>query len=181
VVVAGEVGRSAVYMRYRNGPRTLLWGTQAWIGDRGCWAEPNLTKKCLFSRKDWRRRKKFMGSDCIKLYRRPICQTLSKVWEISWKACGAVGFNSINLRFAILHSILKVNYRQENSTTKIFNEIISVSAVEISVTLLIPSKVRTSNILTFKRLTFEMAVSRAGRTLFKCPLLLCQFLLEPFY
>jgi hypothetical protein len=27
VVVAGEVGRSAVYMRYRNGPRTLSWET----------------------------------------------------------------------------------------------------------------------------------------------------------
>jgi hypothetical protein len=36
VVVAGEVGRSAAYMRYRNGPRTLPWGTPAWIGDRGC-------------------------------------------------------------------------------------------------------------------------------------------------
>jgi hypothetical protein len=33
VVVAGEVGRSAVYMRYRNGPRTLPWGTPAWIGE----------------------------------------------------------------------------------------------------------------------------------------------------
>jgi hypothetical protein len=51
VVVAGEVGRSAVYMSCRNGPRTLLWGTPAWIGDRGCWAEPNLTKKCLFFQK----------------------------------------------------------------------------------------------------------------------------------
>jgi hypothetical protein len=57
VVVAGEVGRSAVYMRYRNGPRTLPCGTPAWIGDRECWAEPNLTKKCLFYRKDWRKRK----------------------------------------------------------------------------------------------------------------------------
>jgi hypothetical protein len=34
MVVAGEVGRSAVYMRYNNGPRTLPWGTPAWIGDR---------------------------------------------------------------------------------------------------------------------------------------------------
>jgi hypothetical protein len=57
VVVAGEVGRFAVYMRYRNGPITLPCGTPAWIGDEGCWAEPNLTKKCLFCRKDWRRRK----------------------------------------------------------------------------------------------------------------------------
>jgi hypothetical protein len=57
VVVAGQVGRSVVYMRYRNGPRTLPCGIPEWIGDRGCWAEPNLTKKYLFCRKDWRRRK----------------------------------------------------------------------------------------------------------------------------
>jgi hypothetical protein len=34
VVVAGEVGRSAVYMRYRNGPRTLPWGTLAWMDEK---------------------------------------------------------------------------------------------------------------------------------------------------
>jgi hypothetical protein len=34
MVVVGEVGRSAVYMRYNNGPRTLPGGTPAWIGDR---------------------------------------------------------------------------------------------------------------------------------------------------
>jgi hypothetical protein len=34
MVVVGEVGRSAVYMRYSNDPRTLPWGTPAWIGDR---------------------------------------------------------------------------------------------------------------------------------------------------
>jgi hypothetical protein len=28
-MVVGEVGRSAVYMRYSNGPRTLPWGTPA--------------------------------------------------------------------------------------------------------------------------------------------------------
>jgi hypothetical protein len=33
MVVVGEIGRSAVYMRYNNGPRTLPWGTPAWIGD----------------------------------------------------------------------------------------------------------------------------------------------------
>jgi hypothetical protein len=35
--------------------------------------------------------------------------------------------------------------------------------------------------LTFKRRTFEHAVALAGRSLFKCPLLLCQFLLERFH
>jgi hypothetical protein len=30
MVVVGEVGRFAVYMRYSNGPRTLPWGTPAW-------------------------------------------------------------------------------------------------------------------------------------------------------
>jgi hypothetical protein len=33
MVVVGEVGRSAEYMRYNNGPRTLPWGTPALIGD----------------------------------------------------------------------------------------------------------------------------------------------------
>jgi hypothetical protein len=36
-------------------------------------------------------------------------------------------------------------------------------------------------VLPFKLRTFETAVSRAGRSLFKCPLLLCQFLLERFH
>jgi hypothetical protein len=27
MVVVGKFGRSAVYMRYSNGPRTLPWGT----------------------------------------------------------------------------------------------------------------------------------------------------------
>jgi hypothetical protein len=34
MVVVGEVGRSAVCMRYSNGPRALPCGTPAWIGDR---------------------------------------------------------------------------------------------------------------------------------------------------
>jgi hypothetical protein len=29
MVVGGEVGRSAVYLGYKNGPRTLPWGTPA--------------------------------------------------------------------------------------------------------------------------------------------------------
>jgi hypothetical protein len=57
MVVVGAVRRSVVYMRYKNGPRTLPWGTPALIGDRGCWAEATLTRKCLFFKKDWRRRK----------------------------------------------------------------------------------------------------------------------------
>jgi hypothetical protein len=35
---------------------------------------------------------------------------------------------------------------------------------------------RSGACLTFKRQTFESVVTRAGRSLFKCPLLLCQFL-----
>jgi hypothetical protein len=34
IVVVGEVRRSSVYMRYNNGPRTLLCGTPVLIGDR---------------------------------------------------------------------------------------------------------------------------------------------------
>jgi hypothetical protein len=32
VIVSGEDGRSAVYSRYSNGPRTLPWGTPAFTG-----------------------------------------------------------------------------------------------------------------------------------------------------
>jgi hypothetical protein len=52
MVVVGEVGRSAVYMRYSNGPRTLPWGTPAWIGDRVWCVEAILTKKCLLCKYD---------------------------------------------------------------------------------------------------------------------------------
>jgi hypothetical protein len=45
MVVVGEVGRSAVYMKYSNGPRTLPWGTPAWIGDRVWCVEASLTEK----------------------------------------------------------------------------------------------------------------------------------------
>jgi hypothetical protein len=45
MVVVEEVGRSAVYMRYSNGPRTLPCGTPAWIGDKMWCVEAILTKK----------------------------------------------------------------------------------------------------------------------------------------
>jgi hypothetical protein len=41
-----------VYEVKERPENTVLWNTGM---DWGCWAEPNLTKKCLFSRKDWRR------------------------------------------------------------------------------------------------------------------------------
>jgi hypothetical protein len=44
-MVVGEVGRSAVYMRYSNGPRTLPWGMPALIGDRVWCIEAILMKK----------------------------------------------------------------------------------------------------------------------------------------
>jgi hypothetical protein len=47
MVVVGEVGRSTVYMRYSNGPRTLPWGSPSLIGDRMWCLEAILTKKCL--------------------------------------------------------------------------------------------------------------------------------------
>jgi hypothetical protein len=46
-MVGGEVGRSAVYMSYSNGPRTLPLGTPALIGDKVWCVEAILTKKCL--------------------------------------------------------------------------------------------------------------------------------------
>jgi hypothetical protein len=44
MVVVVEVGRSEVYLRYSNGPRTLSWCTPAWIGDRVWCVEAMLTK-----------------------------------------------------------------------------------------------------------------------------------------
>jgi hypothetical protein len=49
MVVVGEVGRSAVYMRYNNGPRTLPWGTPAWTGDRVWCIETILTKNAGYA------------------------------------------------------------------------------------------------------------------------------------
>jgi hypothetical protein len=43
VVVSGEVGRSAVYRRYRKGPRTLLWGTPAFTGKSSVYCCATLT------------------------------------------------------------------------------------------------------------------------------------------
>jgi hypothetical protein len=39
VVDSGEVGRSAVYSRYNNGPRTLPWGTLTLPEDRSVYSE----------------------------------------------------------------------------------------------------------------------------------------------
>jgi hypothetical protein len=57
MVVVGAVGRSAVYMRYSNGSRTLPWSTPALIGDRMWCVEAIVTKKCLLCKYDWRSRK----------------------------------------------------------------------------------------------------------------------------
>jgi hypothetical protein len=40
-----EVGRSAVYRRYRSGPRTLPWGTPAFTGGEFCAFIFNLDKE----------------------------------------------------------------------------------------------------------------------------------------
>jgi hypothetical protein len=47
VVDSGEVGRSAVYNRYNNGPRTLPWGTPALTDDGSVYSVSNYTRKCL--------------------------------------------------------------------------------------------------------------------------------------
>jgi hypothetical protein len=50
VVVSGEVGRSAVYIRYKRGPRTLPWGTPAFTGKSSVYCCATLTWKCLACR-----------------------------------------------------------------------------------------------------------------------------------
>jgi hypothetical protein len=47
VVDSGEVGRSAVYSRYNNGARTLLWGTPALTDDSSVYSVSTFTRKCL--------------------------------------------------------------------------------------------------------------------------------------
>jgi hypothetical protein len=43
VLVSREVGRSAVYIRYRRGPRTLPWGTPAFTGKSSAYCCASLT------------------------------------------------------------------------------------------------------------------------------------------
>jgi hypothetical protein len=47
VVDSGEVGKSVVYSRYNNGPRTLPWGMPALVGKSSVYSVPTLTRKCL--------------------------------------------------------------------------------------------------------------------------------------
>jgi hypothetical protein len=47
VVDPGEVGRSAVYSRYNNCPRTLPWGTPAFTDDSSVYSASALMRKCL--------------------------------------------------------------------------------------------------------------------------------------
>jgi hypothetical protein len=54
VVDSGEVGRSAVYSRYNNGPRTLPWGTPALTEDTSVYAVSTFTRKCLLCKSDFR-------------------------------------------------------------------------------------------------------------------------------
>jgi hypothetical protein len=47
VVDSGKVGKSAVYSRYNNGPRTLPWGTLALTDDSSVYSVSTFTRKCL--------------------------------------------------------------------------------------------------------------------------------------
>jgi hypothetical protein len=44
---SGEVSRSAVYIRYSNGPRTLPWGTPALTEESSVYSVSTFTRKCL--------------------------------------------------------------------------------------------------------------------------------------
>jgi hypothetical protein len=50
VVDSGEVGRSAVYAKYRSGPRTLPWGMPAFTGESSVCSFSTLTRKYLLCR-----------------------------------------------------------------------------------------------------------------------------------
>jgi hypothetical protein len=57
VVYSGEVGRSAVYSRYNNGPKILPWGMPALTGDSSVYSVSTSTRKCLLCRENFRIRK----------------------------------------------------------------------------------------------------------------------------
>jgi hypothetical protein len=47
VVDSGEVGRSAVYRRYNNGPRTLPWSKPPLTEESSVYSVSTFTRKCL--------------------------------------------------------------------------------------------------------------------------------------
>jgi hypothetical protein len=47
VVDPGEVAKSAVYRRYNNGPRTLVWGTPALTEDSSVYSVSTFTRNWL--------------------------------------------------------------------------------------------------------------------------------------
>jgi hypothetical protein len=47
VVSSGEVGRSAVYSRYNNDPRSLPWGTPALTGESSLYSVSAFMRTCL--------------------------------------------------------------------------------------------------------------------------------------
>jgi hypothetical protein len=67
----GKVGRSAVYSKYNNGPRTLAWGTSAFTDDSSMYSVSTFTRKCLYVIR-------ILGLEIIQregrlLYRSPVC------------------------------------------------------------------------------------------------------------
>jgi hypothetical protein len=47
VVDSGEVGRSAVNIRYNNGPRTLSWAMPAFTEHSSVYSVSTFTRTCL--------------------------------------------------------------------------------------------------------------------------------------
>jgi hypothetical protein len=47
VIDSDEVGRSALYSRYNNGPRTLPWGMPALTGESSVYSFSTFMRKCL--------------------------------------------------------------------------------------------------------------------------------------
>jgi hypothetical protein len=47
MVDSGKVGRSTLYSRCNNGPRTLPWGSPALTDDSSVYSVSTFTRKCL--------------------------------------------------------------------------------------------------------------------------------------
>lgn len=79
-----EIGRSAVYNRYSNGPKTLSWRTPDSMKHSSFLTSCSLIRIC--SQNSFSRWQKLLERLAFSLYKRPVwVKTLSKAWVISRK------------------------------------------------------------------------------------------------
>ena len=93
-IVLLDVGRSAVYIVYNNGPRMLPWGTPESIGILDKVSLLNFVMKYLSCRHDFNNEKYPGDRVYLILYSSPGCQALSNAWLTSKKTAVQYCFSS---------------------------------------------------------------------------------------